>query len=91
MSNRFSNSDNCHSGTQKVTVSLKQENNLIVLSIADEGVGFDKQKTAAKKTLGILGMRERTAMIGGTYEIFSKPGKGTRVIVKIPLVDSNKI
>ncbi|MBL0130028.1 MAG: sensor histidine kinase [Chitinophagaceae bacterium] len=80
-----------HSGTQKVTVSLKQENNLIVLSIADEGVGFDKQKTAAKKTLGILGMRERTAMIGGTYEIFSKPGKGTRVIVKIPLVDSNKI
>jgi len=42
-----------------------------------------------KKTLGILGMQERTSMIGGTYEISGKPGKGTRVVVTIPLVEGN--
>jgi signal transduction histidine kinase len=47
--------------------------------VVDNGVGFDKQNAIGKKTLGILGMQERTSMIGGTYEISGKPGKGTRV------------
>jgi signal transduction histidine kinase len=35
--------------------------------------------------MGILGMKERTAIIGGTYEIQSAPGKGTLITVKVPL------
>lgn len=75
-----------HSKAKKVTVSLSWQNGLIVLSVVDNGVGFDKQNTIAKKALGILGMQERTLMIGGAYEISGNPGKGTRVVVSIPFL-----
>ncbi len=72
-----------HSQAQKVIVSISEIDNQLVLSIEDNGNGFDKQKIADKKTLGILGMKERTAMIDGVYEISSTPGKGTIVTVKL--------
>ena len=43
-------------------------------------------KVAEKRTLGILGMKERTEMIGGTYEINSIPDQGTSVIVSVPVI-----
>lgn len=70
---------------KNVVVSLGQNENDLLLSIKDDGVGFDKEKIATKKTLGILGMKERTNMMGGEYEIKSIPGNGTTVTVKIPL------
>lgn len=73
-----------HSKAKKVTVTLNRENGSVILSVADDGVGFDKENVANKKTLGILGMKERTSMIGGSYEIISKPGKGTQIVVTIP-------
>jgi two-component system sensor histidine kinase UhpB len=79
-----------HSKAKKVIVSLSRQNGLIVLSVVDNGVGFDKQNTIGKKALGILSMQERISMIGGTYEISGEPGKGTRVVVTIPLVDCIK-
>ena len=74
-----------HSHAKQVGVVFEQMGENLVLSISDDGKGFDKQRVADKKTLGILGMRERTTMLGGTYEIVSKSGKGTRVVVAIPL------
>jgi signal transduction histidine kinase len=70
---------------KNATISLQQQNDQLVLIIQDNGVGFDKEKLGGKKTLGILGMKERAAMMGGTYEIISAPGKGTTVTVKVPL------
>lgn len=75
-----------HSNASQVNVTLSQTGNKLILSITDDGEGFDKQKIAEKKTLGILGMKERTSMIGGSYEIASTPGKGTKVVVTIPLI-----
>lgn len=75
-----------HSSAKNVDVVLFQKTDKLILSIIDNGLGFDKQKIAEKKTLGILGMKERTAMIRGSYEITSEPGKGTRVLVSIPLI-----
>ena len=69
---------------KSVTVTLQHKDGTLVLTIQDDGVGFDKEKIASKKTLGLLGMKERTIMMGGTYEVNSKPGKGTTVIVSIP-------
>jgi signal transduction histidine kinase len=74
-----------HSRAKKVAVSFTGHNNSIILSISDNGTGFEKKILSNKKTLGILGMQERTSMMGGTYEIISKPGEGTSVVVKIPL------
>lgn len=70
---------------KNVIVSLEQTENQLILSIKDDGVGFDKEKTASVRTLGILGMRERTAMMGGNYAIISTPGRGTTVVVTVPL------
>ncbi len=77
-----------HSNAARVTVAITIGNGKLIMSIADNGKGFDKQKVAEKKTLGILGMKERIAMIGGEYEIKSELGKGTEVLVQIPLKNS---
>ncbi|HEX7847500.1 MAG TPA: PAS domain S-box protein [Chitinophagaceae bacterium] len=74
-----------HAEADKVMVELQKTNGKLNLSIQDDGQGFDKEKAANKRTLGILGMKERTEMMGGSYEISSEPGKGTRVVVSIPL------
>lgn len=74
-----------HADAQKVKVSFQSAGNDFILRIADDGKGFDKHKVADKKTLGILGMKERTSMIGGTYNIISSPEKGTTVVVTIPM------
>jgi PAS domain S-box-containing protein len=76
-----------HADSHKVKVSLHQDNQHLVLSIADDGIGFEKQTTKDKRTWGILGMKERTEMMGGTYEISSQPGKGTVVIVSVPVTE----
>ena len=73
-----------HANAKKVDVNLQVEKEKIVLSIKDDRRGFEMEKAKAKKTLGILGMRERTFMMGGNYEVKSKPGKGTNVIVSVP-------
>ncbi|MEO6613400.1 MAG: PAS domain S-box protein [Chitinophagaceae bacterium] len=74
-----------HSGAKNLMVSLGVRDNKFVLSIIDDGKGFDKEKMAEKRTLGILGMQERTSMIGGSYKITGIPGKGTTVEVAISL------
>jgi PAS domain S-box-containing protein len=74
-----------HSGAKAATVTLGKKNKKVVLIIEDNGVGFDERKAAAKKTLGVLGMKERAAGIGGEYIISGKPGKGTAITVSVPL------
>jgi len=71
-----------HSNADKLVVSLRVINNEIVLSIADNGKGFDISR-ANKKTLGLLGMKERATMLGGNLEIQSQAGKGTTVTISV--------
>lgn len=73
-----------HSHAQKVNVGLEKNNGHIILKITDNGKGFDTSRTT-RKTLGLLGMKERTEMMGGEYQIKSKPGEGTVVEVKVPV------
>jgi PAS domain S-box-containing protein len=73
-----------HAHAKKVSVSLKRRGGEIVLSIEDDGHGFDKLEVTDKKTLGILGMEERSSMMGGKYQINSIPGEGTIVEVSVP-------
>lgn len=73
-----------HAQAETVHVALKKENGKIILRISDDGIGFDEQTVGEKRTLGILGMKERTAMLGGTYDVKSEPGNGTLVVVSVP-------
>ena len=73
-----------HANANKINVTLEPKGRRLILSIEDNGQGFEKEKITAKDTLGILGMKERSQMMGGNYEISSVPGKGTIVIVAVP-------
>ncbi len=74
-----------HSSATRVDVSLKAEDGLLSLAVADDGRGFDTKDLLDSRGLGVAGMRERAALIGGTLEIHSRPGKGTRVILHVPI------
>ncbi|MBK5095894.1 MAG: hypothetical protein JJE32_09485, partial [Deltaproteobacteria bacterium] len=74
-----------HSSATRVDVSLTAEDGLLSLSVADNGRGFDTKNLLDSRGLGVAGMRERAALIGGTLEIHSRPGKGTRVVLDVPI------
>lgn len=69
-----------------VTISAYEEPSDYCVCIADDGIGFDaSDPTDAKKHIGIRNVRERLqAMCGGSLTIESQPGKGTRVLIRIP-------
>jgi len=73
-----------HSGATNVFCSLQPNNGDLLLTITDDGKGFDVAATEQQHSLGLLGMRERSVMIGGKYEITSEPGKGTKVLAILP-------
>lgn len=74
-----------HAGAKQVACQIKGKEDKITLKMKDDGNGFDVTKIAEKKTLGLLGMRERVIMLEGDFTIHSHPGAGTEVIVTIPL------
>jgi two-component system sensor histidine kinase UhpB len=76
---------------KSVVVILEKRDDLIVLIIEDDGIGFNlKDKMKRHKGLGLTGMNERAELIGGTLEIESKPGRGTTVYVRIPTSSMKK-
>ncbi|MGO8790236.1 MAG: ATP-binding protein [Terriglobia bacterium] len=78
---------NCsrHARATKVRIRVQQESNRLSLSIQDDGQGFDVGQT---KGLGLLGIEERVAMLGGKCEIHSAPGSGTIVAIELPFSNS---
>ena len=74
-----------HANAQMVNASLQIEENILRFSIKDNGAGFNSDTIGSKKTLGLLGIKERTLLMGGTYEIKTEPGKGSETIISIPL------
>ncbi len=74
-----------HADAKKIVSSLKLDRNKLTLTITDDGKGFIYKNIDSKKTLGLLGMEERTKEMGGRYEIKSYPGVGTTVSVTVPV------
>jgi NarL family two-component system sensor histidine kinase LiaS len=72
-----------HSAASSAEISLKCEANLITMVIKDNGKGFEVN--APRSGLGLASMQERTDELGGSFLITSAPGKGTQVIVTLPL------
>lgn len=85
--------NNCakHSGAASVQVTLHVGPEEIVLSIQDDGHGFDLAQAGIQahdrpvgSGRGLTGMRERTAVYGGTFQVDSEPGQGTTIQVRLP-------
>ncbi len=60
----------------------------LILRIEDNGRGFDVAErqvaAAAERRLGLLNMEERVTLLGGRWEISSRPGRGTKLVIEIP-------
>jgi PAS domain S-box-containing protein len=77
-----------HAAATSVSVLFERRAGQATLIIEDNGGGFDPDSNgnngAGRNGLGLIGMRERTALLGGTMDIESRPGEGTTVFVRIP-------
>jgi signal transduction histidine kinase len=77
-----------HAQASAVLVQVGREGGEVVIEIEDDGKGFDPETVAereGRKHWGLLGIRERAEILGGTARIESAPGQGTRVEVRIPV------
>jgi signal transduction histidine kinase len=73
-----------HSHARHAQVTLIYENPMLMLQVADSGVGFDLQ-SSPHGGLGLISMRDRVAFLGGELAIHAAPGGGTRIGVNLPI------
>ncbi len=73
-----------YSEATKVEVRLVRSGSRVSLSVSDDGVGCDLNKSEKCGGLGVINMRERVHQLKGTFEFHSEPGRGTRVTVTVP-------
>ena len=78
-----------HAAPRRVRVTVRRDREQIVLTVKDDGAGFDTAATvdaaAARGHLGVVGMRERVRTRGGTFRLASSPGGGTTVQADLPI------
>lgn len=73
-----------HSGASRVVIDLRELGDQILLIVQDNGRGLPVNQDPGRKTYGLLGMRERVKMLGGTLDIFNETGAGVRIEACIP-------
>jgi signal transduction histidine kinase len=75
-----------HARASAIVLTLCEDRDCIQLTLADDGAGFDTSHSFASRMghFGIIGMRERAERSGGTFQLVSEPGAGTRIEVRIP-------
>jgi signal transduction histidine kinase len=79
-----------HSQSENVRLELFQDGKGLRISIEDWGVGFDPAKVESN-SVGLAGIRERARLLGGHATIDSAPGKGTRIVVEIPIPSTSSL
>ena len=78
-----------HAGVEEYTVRVWGDDGDICLTVTDEGCGFDPAQLAQKldentQHIGLRGMKERVALLGGAFHLTSQPGQGTRLFIRVP-------
>jgi signal transduction histidine kinase len=82
-----------HAEAKFVHVIFKNQRNTVLMEVIDNGKSFNVQYVLlakGKKQLGVLGMRERVEMVGGTFKIDSRSGRGTLVSAELPFLRTSK-
>jgi len=73
-----------HAQATQVQVEILKDSDTVVLEVQDNGRGITESEKTNRRSLGLLGMKERALLFGGEVVITGTPGKGTRVAVKVP-------
>ncbi|RME85053.1 MAG: GAF domain-containing protein [Caldilineae bacterium] len=78
-----------HAGADQVAITLAFTPERLTVTVEDNGCGFDEQAILNDSYghLGLVSMRERAQSIGGRLEVHSRPGRGTRIVVQMPIGD----
>lgn len=71
-----------------VTCRLEYSKTAISLSVNDNGNGFDKETVKSKQSFGLLGIQERVSSLNGSFELNTAPGKGTTLLINLPITDN---
>jgi signal transduction histidine kinase len=79
-----------HGQGSSVRLGLGSDGRWLHLSVADHGAGFDVGTLEGQAGLGLAGMREQAELLGGDFEVLSRPGSGTEVRVRWPLTRSRR-
>lgn len=75
-----------HAGSPRASVTITRDDAHVLVEIVDRGQGFDVERAMARReSIGLTGIAERVSLAGGTLEIFSRPGVGTRVHASFPV------
>ena len=79
-----------HARARNVAILLQRRSDQGWLIVEDDGVGFDTHQVfaARHRGLGVVGMRERASLLGGTLDVESSPGRGTTLVARIPAPES---
>jgi len=84
-----------HAGAQHVWIELSQSDGLLKLVVRDDGAGFEVatvlERAVGAGNLGLIGMRERVEILGGSLAVDSEPGHGTRIRVSLPVSDTSRM
>ncbi|HJP64869.1 MAG TPA: sensor histidine kinase, partial [Actinomycetota bacterium] len=73
-----------HAGARAITISLRETDDGVELEVGDDGGGFDPEARAPEGHFGLVMMRERALVAGGTLDVQSAPGRGTRIVARFP-------
>jgi signal transduction histidine kinase len=76
-----------HAGATRVEIQLTCSDTTIDLAIRDNGRGITDEEVKRYGSLGLLGMKERVNLLGGTLEVVGKPGEGTTLSIQIPIIE----
>ncbi len=74
-----------HAKATKFCVDIAEQDGNLLLRVSDNGVGIADTQFVDERTYGLMGMKERAFMLGGTLEIMSSPGQGTTVVAILPM------
>ena len=74
-----------HASATRVRIRLVKQGDSVLFTMEDDGCGFDNTGDTQKRGVGLLGIQERVELIGGTLSIDSEVGRGTRLIVNVPI------
>ncbi len=72
-----------HANATTITLELNEREGLLLIVVADDGVGFDPQRV--ERGFGLINMNERATMLGGRIEVKSAPARGTRFEIELPI------
>jgi len=74
-----------HSQATEVRIAVGEKEGHLCLSIRDNGVGFDPTAGYGSESFGLIGMKERTHIVGGEFNLETSPNQGTRIEIRIPI------